>query len=386
MSDRLPDRLLVVDDNQLSRDRLEGSLEHGDFIVETVASGPQALARLAQGGVDLVLLDFALANMDGVTVLHEIRKTHPIAELPVIMISGAPVSKEIVRALDVGASDYVTRPHDLPVIAARVRTHLALLHANRQLRFANHTIQELADRIQLIMDSATIAIFATDRDGTLVRVNETAADITGREVADLIGTPFVELFAEDSRKDMAMLIEQVATAGYFVTNHKARILRAPDDEERILNVSLRALGNGRHVSGAVGTAEDITGPRGLHKEVVELVDSIADMVVEPGPPMIPAPPLAEPPVDPGQAAASVNARTSRRRRAFKGAKISFNNDSSVMDAVVRDLSEGGAKLELVAHFNCPRFVRLRIHDGPTYDCEVRRFANRIMGLRFLKKL
>jgi PAS domain S-box-containing protein len=314
------------------------------------------------------------------------------------MVTALAESPDIVRGLTLGANDYVTKPIDFPVVAARVRTHLALERASRQLKEANRTISESADRLQLIMDSATIAIFATDGEGVLTRVNETGSEITGYEVADLVGMPFASLFADDCRGEIAALLAQVAGEGYFVTNREAR-LRRKDDEERVLSVSLRALGRGHRAMGVVGTAEDVTDARRQRDDLAELVAAMAN----------PDPRLAallEPP--PGalvraQAAARSDhagadeeagevepaadeRRAHRRRRAYKGGKLSFNNDTSLMDCIVRDLSEGGAKLEFEAFFDCPRFVRLRITDGAAYDCEARRFANKIMGVRFLKRL
>jgi len=67
----------------------------------------------------------------------------------------------------------------------------------------------------------------------------------------------------------------------------------------------------------------------------------------------------------------------------KGGKISFNNESSIVDCIVRDQSEGGARLEFQEHFDCPRFIILRISDGEAIICEVRQFAHNIMGVKFL---
>ena len=57
---------------------------------------------------------------------------------------------------------------------------------------------------------------------------------------------------------------------------------------------------------------------------------------------------------------------------------------SVMDCIVRNMSQGGARLQFEADFDCPRFVTLKMSEGATYDCEVRQFANAVMGVKFLK--
>ena len=78
-------------------------------------------------------------------------------------------------------------------------------------------------------------------------------------------------------------------------------------------------------------------------------------------------------------------RAHPRFKVYKGGKVSFNNETSVIDCVVRNLSEGGARLQFPSHFDCPRFVVLRISGGNAYNCEVRQFANNVMGVKFLGK-
>src|SRR5688500_5305482 len=105
--------------------------------------GQEALDRLPDAQYDLILLDSMMPGVDGETVLREIRKTRSPAELPVIMTTALIDRSDIVRALDLGANDYVTKPIDLPVLLARVRTHLTLKEANTRLRQAQRTILEL---------------------------------------------------------------------------------------------------------------------------------------------------------------------------------------------------------------------------------------------------
>ena len=68
---------------------------------------------------------------------------------------------------------------------------------------------------------------------------------------------------------------------------------------------------------------------------------------------------------------------------YKGGKVSFNKEASVVDCIVRDESEGGARLQFESHFDCPRFIILRISGGQAIICEVRQFAHNIMGVMFL---
>ena len=74
---------------------------------------------------DLILLDVMMPGLNGMEVLKKLRETHAAIDLPIIMATGRGESEEIVKALGLGANDYVTKPLDFPVVLARVRTHLA---------------------------------------------------------------------------------------------------------------------------------------------------------------------------------------------------------------------------------------------------------------------
>lgn len=124
--------LLVVDDDEANRDMLSRRLERRGFAVDTAAGGWAGLQRVAEGDVDLVLLDIMMPEMDGLEVLRHLRRDHPQSELPVIMVSAKDANDDVVRALDLGANDYITKPiTDFSIVVARVQKELRTTAALR---------------------------------------------------------------------------------------------------------------------------------------------------------------------------------------------------------------------------------------------------------------
>jgi EAL domain-containing protein (putative c-di-GMP-specific phosphodiesterase class I)/CheY-like chemotaxis protein len=117
-------RLLVVDDEQLNRDVLRSALGRAGYDVVTTDGGAAALDLLASRPVDLVLLDVMMPVVSGFDVLRQLRATPRPVHLPVIMVTALSESRDIVQALELGADDYITKPIDLPVVLARVKTQL----------------------------------------------------------------------------------------------------------------------------------------------------------------------------------------------------------------------------------------------------------------------
>ena len=75
-------------------------------------------------------------------------------------------------------------------------------------------------------------------------------------------------------------------------------------------------------------------------------------------------------------------RAPPRHKVYKGGKVSFHNESSVVDCIVRNVSEGGSRLGFPSHFACPRFVVIRTSGGGAYNYGVRQVARKVLGRQF----
>jgi phosphoserine phosphatase RsbU/P len=125
--------LLLVDDDDMTRGLLACYLERHGLTVTGVADGSEALTRLEEGGYDLVLLDILMEGLTGLDILQVVRRKRSPTDLPVVMATSKDKPADVVRALQLGANDYVTKPFDYPVVLARVRTQLKLKRSVDQI-------------------------------------------------------------------------------------------------------------------------------------------------------------------------------------------------------------------------------------------------------------
>jgi sigma-B regulation protein RsbU (phosphoserine phosphatase) len=121
--------ILIVDDEELNRDGLARRLQRHDYEVAVANSGREAIELLGGRRFDLVLLDVMMPGMNGLEVLKFLRRVDSLVDLPIIMVTAKGESQDVVEALELGANDYLTKPLDLPVALARIRTQLALRRA-----------------------------------------------------------------------------------------------------------------------------------------------------------------------------------------------------------------------------------------------------------------
>lgn len=132
--------LLVVDDDRINRELLTHLFER-DYNISTASSGQEALKLLKEeADIDLVMLDIMMPQMSGMDVLSAIRENPATHDLPVILISAMANTRDVVNGLRLGANDYITKPVDVSVVIARVKTQLTV---KRLLDERKETIVEL---------------------------------------------------------------------------------------------------------------------------------------------------------------------------------------------------------------------------------------------------
>lgn len=126
--------LLIVDDDHPTRMLLRGVLGRQGYQITEAANGLQALQRIAEQRPDLVLLDVMMPELDGYGTCARIRELDADDNLPIIMLTGAEDIAAIDLAFNAGATDFITKPINWPLLTQRVRYALRTGALNRQVR------------------------------------------------------------------------------------------------------------------------------------------------------------------------------------------------------------------------------------------------------------
>ncbi len=116
--------ILAVDDNADNRELLTRYLERSGHQVLVASSGLEALARLADRPVDVVLLDLIMPGMDGNEVLRRLKENPELRSIPVIVISGRQDMDGIIECIEAGADDYLFKPFNPVLLQARIKAGL----------------------------------------------------------------------------------------------------------------------------------------------------------------------------------------------------------------------------------------------------------------------
>lgn len=132
-------RILIVDDVPANI-KILGEAIRGEYEIAIATNGARALeiAR-AETPPDLILLDIIMPGLDGYEVCRQLKQDRVCGEIPIIFITSMNEADDEARGFEAGVVDYITKPFSLPIVQARVRTHLALKRQRDELRSLNET-------------------------------------------------------------------------------------------------------------------------------------------------------------------------------------------------------------------------------------------------------
>ncbi|VBA60685.1 Adenylate cyclase 2 [Mycobacterium attenuatum] len=201
-------RVCVVDDERVSRMLLKAALEVVGYEVESAASGREAVAMLAEQQFDVILLDLLMEDLDGFEMLRIIQADGRLGGVPVIVVSGEEDRSAMIRCIEMGAEDYLTKPFDRTVLRARVKRCVErkqlrdqeveyqqeLERLNRSLKVKSRFIRETFGRY--LSDDVVESILETPEalalGGELRVVTIMMSDLRGfTSIAERIGTESV---------------------------------------------------------------------------------------------------------------------------------------------------------------------------------------------------
>ena len=233
-ADRIVMRILVVEDEPKVAGVVVEALRDAAFSVETVATGRDALNRLADAKYDLLVLDLMLPDQDGLEVCRQIRSLG--MSLPVLILSARHQVDDRVRGLDAGADDYLTKPFAGIELQARVRALLRrpsdatltpLTVADLELNVVSRQVKRGDRRIELTPKEFALLEFLMRNAGHTVTRSMITEHVWGLTWDPL--TNVIEVFVNHLRRkieigDEPRLLHSVRGVGY--------VIRSPAAEEQ----------------------------------------------------------------------------------------------------------------------------------------------------------
>lgn len=178
-------RILVVDDTQKNIQVIGAILREKDYLISIASSGSMALNSLDKTTPDLILLDIMMPEMDGYETCKRIKENPATKDIPIIFLSAITDTLDKVKAFELGAVDYVTKPIESKELLARVNTHLNIYSLKKELRFVNKNLEQLVEMrtkelqktqsyLANVINSMPSIIIGIDLKGEIINMNHEA--------------------------------------------------------------------------------------------------------------------------------------------------------------------------------------------------------------------
>lgn len=169
-------KVLVVDDEPNNL-KLLGLILQDQYLLSFAIDGIKALDAAIKVKPDIILLDIMMPGMDGYETCRRLKANPETAKIPVIFVSAMGEVEDEQLGFEVGGVDYITKPVSVPIVTARVRTHLALYNQNQVLE---EKVQERTEQLRLAVQK--IGEYSLDTIHRLTRASEYKDEDTGAHI------------------------------------------------------------------------------------------------------------------------------------------------------------------------------------------------------------
>lgn len=259
-------KILVVDDSASDRLIIKSMLR--EYCILTACDGVEALRVLVEhDGINLLILDLNMPNMDGFQVLESINRDERFQKLRTIILTNYDELDNEIKGLKLGAVDYIRKPINMESLRARIDVHVALLRAEQALE------QQLDEQtFDMLFEQAPIGIAISagnnpqHSDEAIFRINSTYEQITGRTKAELINLGWANItHPDDLEEDMDNFIK--LQAGEIKSYSMEKRIIKPDGSIVWVYMTVAALAQKRgNVFNYISLIQDISERKQIETE------------------------------------------------------------------------------------------------------------------------
>ena len=221
-------RILIVEDDPDISSLIAAYLKRAGFLVDTLASGRDAISAIAARPPDLVVLDVMLPHTDGLDVCRAVRANARTASLPIIMLTARVEETDRIVGLELGADDYVSKPFSPGELVARVRALLrrasraagdetspapALEYGPLRMDVDRHTVLAAGTEVPLAAKEFLLLEYLLRNRGRVLSRDRLLTDVWGYQYTG--GTRTVDVHVRRLREKLPLLADAIVTVKQF---------------------------------------------------------------------------------------------------------------------------------------------------------------------------
>lgn len=204
----------IVEDESAISKLVERLLKSAGFRVQSALTGVDAQLQVTRTKPDLVLLDLSLPDVDGFVLYELLRSQRGMDEVPIILLTGNQSVEQKVRAFELGAIDYITKPFNHEELLARVRSHLGQYFQNNEMKKAaslaakeaQDAAREAEYRIQALVQNSFDLVSEVDESLNIIYASPNHREILEYDPETLLGKCWLDYVHEEERLNLGEML------------------------------------------------------------------------------------------------------------------------------------------------------------------------------------
>ncbi|MBN2418730.1 MAG: response regulator [Deltaproteobacteria bacterium] len=188
-------KILIVEDDYISRNVLQKTLELAGYDTITAEDGLEALEIYLNNDINLVISDWMMPNMDGVSLCKKIRETSKGSYVYFIILTVKDTKEDIIEALEAGADDFISKPFNSGEIKARIKTGERIIRLEQQHRMLQAVLLESKNKLLTVFDSLKEEVVSIDPDFKIISANKSMLNELNMPFNRIIGSDLLNILA-----------------------------------------------------------------------------------------------------------------------------------------------------------------------------------------------
>ena len=249
--------ILIADDDPVSRALLTQTLNKWDYDVLVANDGLEALEIVKAHEVRIVITDWLMPNMDGITLCEEIRSLSNNNYVYIIILTSKDQKNDLNKALEKGADDYIIKPLEIERLKASLNSALRIVTLSENL---NHEIvlhKNTAERLNSILEYSFDIIYTLDLKGNFTSVNKVAKELTGYTEEELLNINFHDFIPEEDQDEIYNVFNSIYKSGKALKSYPFKVI-IKDGTEKYFETSVGLIRKDKDIIGFQGSSKDIT--------------------------------------------------------------------------------------------------------------------------------
>jgi PAS domain S-box-containing protein len=182
-------RILIAEDDDVSRLALKKLVEKWDYEVITAQDGQEAWELMQENDFRLVITDWMMPKMDGLTLCQKIRSQSQDGYIYLIFVTAINQTADVVKGLEAGADDYLTKPINIEELRVRIRTGERVLRLEKKHKELENSLVKKRNELEILLDTLQEEIISIDQHHKIISANKSFLQSRGATLEDVVGKP-----------------------------------------------------------------------------------------------------------------------------------------------------------------------------------------------------